>query len=141
MLGTVRLGTVVSTTVMVCVAVAELPHASVALNVRVMRCLKPAMPVAIESVELMLAIELHVSDAVALPVLATLVLLPHSICTDAGGVMVGGVVSMMRMRCVPELDNGAKSVAVQLRLTNIAPPHVVVFVSLNEITIDAVGVH
>jgi hypothetical protein len=89
--GQVRVGGVVSVTVMVCMQLLVLPHESVAVQVRVITRLFPhvARTLSTKTKEA----ELQLSSAVAKPVLTGLVEAPHSTVTLAGQEIVGPVVS------------------------------------------------
>src|SRR5262245_36102372 len=92
------LGGVRSSTVIVWIPLAALPHASVAVQVRLMILLPPHRLVVL-SVKVTLT-ELQPSCPLAFPVALGAVLAPHSSVTSGGTVTSGGVVSRTVMVCV-----------------------------------------
>ena len=86
-----RLGAVVSTTVIVCTPLALLPHSSVTVQVRVIVSVLP-QPSALLSLDVTVT-EPQVSLPVALPVPAGLVSPVHSTVASAGTLIEGAVVS------------------------------------------------
>src|SRR5207247_2096488 len=95
--GQVIAGGVVSTTVIVCWQVLLLPHASVAVKVRVIVSVLP-QPGTLVSLNVTVVAP-QVSEAVAVPVAAGLVSPVHSTVAFAGQVIVGGVVSTTVIVC------------------------------------------
>src|SRR5919108_2451588 len=119
--GTCRLGAVISTTVMIWVDCAMLPHESVAFQVRVM-ILAPPHTFVTESAELMVTLP-QVSLPVALPVALGWVEPVHSTMTSGTSLIVGGVVSTMVMVCVDWAVLPQASVAFQVRMNEPVLPH------------------
>src|SRR5216117_2485653 len=113
--GQVMTGGVLSAKLMCCTQVLMLPQASVAFQVRSM----PGWPVQLAavpaSVKVMVTVWPQLSVAVALPVLAGAVELPHASTLSAGQVMTGGVVSAKVMCCTQVLMLPQASVAFQVR--------------------------
>jgi hypothetical protein len=123
------LGAVVSTTVIVCTALAALPHSSVAVQVRVMTSVFP-QPATLVSLSVMVTLP-QVSLPVATPVAALVVSSVHSTCTSAGAVTLGAVVSTTVMVCVPLDTFPLSSVAVQVRVITSVFPQPPTLVSLS----------
>jgi hypothetical protein len=118
--GHVIVGGVVSTTVMVCVQVAMLPHASVAFQVRVIVCAFP-QPEAAESLKVTVGVRPQLSVAVAIPVADGLVLAGHCSVALVGHVITGGVVS------------ATLTILVQGITGPLHPPHVSGSLIVNEL--------
>ena len=78
-----------------------MPHASVAVHVRVITTVSPQLPETEDSVSVILTelTEPHESVPVALPVLSELVSSVHSTEVSAGKFRVGGVVSTTLIVC------------------------------------------
>src|SRR6516225_26505 len=95
--GAVIVGGVVSRTVRVWTALAVLPQASIAVQVRVIT-LAPPQLLLIESLK-PTTTELHPSVAIATPFLVVLVSAGHSRVTLGGAVIFGGVVSCTVIVC------------------------------------------
>src|SRR5260221_9060893 len=91
LVGAVMVGGVISRTVMVCKAVALLPHASVAVHERLITLVPPQLLLT-TSLKL-IATALHPSVAMATPVTLVRVSAGQSSVRLAGAVIVGGVMS------------------------------------------------
>jgi len=118
--GAVKVGLVLSSTVIVCVSELEFPHSSVAVQVLTIVFVFPQVAV---STSLSVIVTLpQVSDPVATPVFAEDVSSVHSIVVSAGALIVGGVVSTTLIVCVPVVMLPHLSVAVKvLRITLVFP--------------------
>src|SRR5436190_8484125 len=128
--GAVMVGRVVSCTVIFCTALALLPHASVAVQVRVITLVPPQLLTTASSKVTLT--ELQPSCAVAVPVLLGLVSAGHSRVTAGGATIVGGVVSRTTMFCTALAELPQASVAVQVRAMAFVPPQPAVTTSLKE---------
>src|SRR5215472_6178259 len=126
--GAVMVGGVVSRTVMVWTALALLPQASVAVQVRAMILVPPQLFVTTSLYVMETA--LQPSVAVATPVLLVVVSAGHSSVRLVGAAMVGGVVSRTVMVCTALAALPQASVAVQVRAMILLPPQVLVTASL-----------
>ena len=115
-IGTVITGSVVSTTLMVCVPEIELPHASVAVHVRVIVDSCGQVPGAVASMKVTTGAGSQLSVAVAMPVAAGALEASHSTVAVIGTVITGSVVSTTLMVCVPEIELPHASVAVHVRV-------------------------
>jgi len=96
-------GGTLSLKLMVCTQLEVLPHASAAVHVRRIVPLPVQLVVLKVSTKLMLVTALHVSLAVAKPVLAVSGDTVHSSVILGGQVIMGGVVSLKRIVCT-QLD-------------------------------------
>src|SRR5439155_27122146 len=105
----------VSLKVIVCRQVALLPQPSMAVQVRRTMPLPVQLVLPKASTKLMLAIPLHVSVALAIPVLLVVGRTVHSRVRSAGQVMSGSVVSLKLMVCRQAALLPQPSVAVQVR--------------------------
>src|SRR5206468_3711299 len=126
--GAVMEGGVMSRTVMVCKAVALLPQASTAVQVREINLVAPQLLLT-TSLKLIVA-ELHPSWAVATPVALVVVLAGHSRVRLVGAVIEGGVMSRTVMVCKADALLPQASVAVQVRKISLVPPQVLLTTSL-----------
>src|SRR5512146_1208164 len=126
--GAVIVGGVVSLTVMVWTALALLPQASVAVQVRAITSVPPQLFVT-ASLKVIVT-ELHPSCAVATPVWLVLVSAGHSSVRLAGAVMLGGLVSLTVMVWTALALLPQASVAVQVRAITSVPPQLFVTASL-----------
>src|SRR5947207_2515379 len=113
--GQLRVGLMVSRTVIVWVQLALLPQPSVAVQVRRMLPLPVQLALPTASTKLMFATPLQVSVAVATPVLFVVGDTVHSRVMAAGQVMTGATVSWKRMVCTQLALLPQPSVAVQVR--------------------------
>src|SRR5439155_18813513 len=113
--GQVMTGGTVSLKAMICRHVALLPQPSVAVQVRRIMPLPVQLVLSNASAKLMLTIPLHVSVAVAMPVLSVVGAMVHSSVRSAGQVMTGGAVSLKLMVCRHVALLPQPSVAVQVR--------------------------
>src|ERR1041384_5488589 len=126
--GTCNTGLVVSTTVMGWRALALLPHASTAVQVRAMR---RALPHKLVTTSLYVMVDGPLASvAVATPVALVAVFAGYSSVTLAGTCNTGAVVSrtVMVWRALPRLPHA--STAVQVRAMRRALPHKLVTTSL-----------
>jgi hypothetical protein len=123
--GHVITGGVLSSTVITCTQVLELPQSSVAFQVRliVYSCGQVGEAV-VTSIKVMVGIISQLSDAVADPVLAGRVDAVHSIVTLIGHVITGGVLSSTVITCTQVLKLPQSSVAFQVRLIVYSCGHV-----------------
>src|SRR5205814_10580587 len=110
-------GLPVALKLIVCTQLALLPQPSVAVQVRRMLPLPVQLALPTASTKLMLAAPLHVSVAVAAPVLFVVGATVHSKLMAAGQVMTGATVSWKRMVCTQLALLPQPSVAVQVRTT------------------------
>src|SRR5258707_1055919 len=125
--GAVIEGGVISRTVIVCTALALLPQASVAVQVRAMTLVPPQLLVT-ASLKLMVT-ALQPSEAEATPVTLVLVLAGQFKVRLAGAVIEGGVKSRTVIVCTAGALLPQASVAVQVRAMTLAPPQVLVTAS------------
>lgn len=114
--------------VIVCKALAKFPHASVALQVRLMILVPPQLLLT-ESVKLTVVV-LQPSVTVGTPVALVVVTAGHSSTKSGGAMIVGGVVSRMVINCVPLVVLPQASVARQIREISFAPPQLLLTISL-----------
>src|SRR6516162_9236440 len=119
--GAVIVGGVVSWTVRVWTALAVLPQASVAVQVRVITLVPPQLSTTASLYPTLT--ELQPSCAVATPFLLVLMSAGHSRVTSTGAVSVGGVVSRTVSVCTALALLPQASVAVQVRVMTLVPPH------------------
>src|SRR6185369_3619678 len=112
-------GSTVSLKLIVCTQLLLLPHESVADQVRRIRPLPVQLVVLKASTKLMFVMALHVSVAVALPVMSVVGATVHSRVMSAGQTMAGGTVSLKLIVCTQRLLLPQPSHAVQVR--RIAP--------------------
>src|SRR2546421_12671855 len=122
------LGGVVSRTVMVCAALALLPHWSVAVQVRAMT-LVFAQLVVTTSLKTMLTVP-QPSEAVATPVTFVVVTAGHSKTRFVGAVTLGGVMSRTVIVCTALLLLPHWSVTVHVLEITFVPPQLLLTLSL-----------
>src|SRR5207247_5790800 len=127
LVGQIRLGRVVSRTVMVCTQLLLLPQASVAVQVRAITLVPPQLLVT-ESLYRILT-WLQVSCAVATPVALVVVIAGHSRTRSGGQVMDGPVMSRTVIICTQLTLLLQPSVAVQVRAMTLVAPHLFVTAS------------
>jgi hypothetical protein len=109
-------GDALSSIMIVCTQLLELPQSSVALQVRVMVYSCAHAPPTVTSLEVMVGVASQLSDAVAEPVFAGKVLAVQRMVTFGGQDMVGAMLSSTTIVCTQELVLPQSSLAVQVRV-------------------------
>jgi hypothetical protein len=120
--GTLRLGAVVSTTVITWSPLVAFPHSSVAVQVRVITLVFPQPGTTFVSASVIVTPP-HVSEPVATPLEALDSSLVHSIVTSGGTLKAGAVVSTTVITWSAEVAFPHASVAVQVRVITLVFPH------------------
>src|SRR6516225_9103614 len=123
-----RVGAVVSCTVLVWTPLVLLPQASVAVQVRA-TTLVPPQWLLTTSLYVMVT-ELQAEEAVATPVALVVVLAGHSRTRLGGRMSVGAVVSCTVMVWMPLVVLPQASIAVQVRAMTLVPPQWLLTTSL-----------
>ena len=108
---------------MVCTQEVELPHASVAVQVREIVASSPHMPAATLSEKVTVGIPSQLSVAVATPVAAGALSASQSIVVSAGQNITGAESSTIEIVCAHEVEFPQASVAVQVRVITCSCAH------------------